>query len=180
MSVSTDRRNGKLGRDSAANDRDLSSSSSSSESDSDSESVNTDEVTEGKMKSLENLTDSDTAVVSELGNTSLKALRDLIRQSAHANGLESNAKLIQQVINARELIKVRHSMFVLGAEAIGKTELWRTLAHLNTRTGKSTVYSRISPKTLHLTEFFGRLNDKTKSGKMEFTRAFSGRTLLQT
>ena len=36
--------NGKLGRDSAANDRDLSSSSSSSESDSDSESVNTDEV----------------------------------------------------------------------------------------------------------------------------------------
>ena len=48
------------------------------------------------------------------------------------------------------------------AEATGKTELWRTLAHLNTRTGLDTTYQRVSPKTMDLVELFGRINPKTK------------------
>ena len=85
--------------------------------------------------------------------TSVKELRDLVAQSAQATGLEANTQFIQQVVDARELMRVRHSLFVLGAEAIGKTELWRTLAHLNSRMGNSTIYAKedIARQTLYQT-----------------------------
>ena len=152
--------------DNDANGRESSSSSSSSESDSDSDGGDTEgdgsTTTSNKTQTVGAVKEKYTAVVSGLGNTSVKELRDLVAQSAQATGLEANTQFIQQVVDARELMRVRHSLFVLGAEAIGKTELWRTLAHLNSRMGNSTIYARISPKTLDLTELFGRINHKTK------------------
>ena len=91
-----------------------------------------------------------------------RSIRDLIVQSAQASGLEASPSFVQRVLDIRALCKVRHSLFILGAEATGKTELWRTLAHSNTRTGMETTYQRISPKTMDLGELFGRINTKTK------------------
>jgi dynein heavy chain, axonemal len=88
--------------------------------------------------------------------------RDLIIQSAQASGLEASPSFVQRVLDISALCKVRHSLFILGAEATGKTELWHTLAHLNTRIGLETTYQQISPKTLYLEELFGRINTKTK------------------
>ena len=90
------------------------------------------------------------------------SLRDSITQSAQSSGLEPSDSFVQRVVDARALLKVRHSLFILGAEATGKTELWRTLAKLNTRTGLETTYQRVSPKTMDLDELFGRTSEKTK------------------
>ena len=125
------------------NSDERSSSSSSSSSSSDSESDD----------------DNDTGNV--MGTTDGSS-RDLVIQSTQAAGLEASASFVQRVLDIRALVKVRHSLFILGAEATGKTELWRTLAHLNTRTGLDTTYQRVSPKTMDLVELFGRINPKTK------------------
>ena len=67
-----------------------------------------------------------------------------------------------KVAQLRELLSVRHSVFVLGCACSAKTEVWRTLALSQTEFGEKTVYSCLNPKAISSDELYGYVNQATK------------------
>jgi hypothetical protein len=59
-----------------------------------------------------------------------------------------------KVAQLRELLSVRHSVFVLGCACSAKTEVWRTLAYSQTRFGEKTVFSCLNPKAISSDELY--------------------------
>ncbi|CAK4776251.1 unnamed protein product [Aphanomyces euteiches] len=73
------------------------------------------------------------------------------------HGLQAEELFVKKVIDYDQLLKVRHSVMLLGPAGCGKTTIWRTLSHvLNHNQSKPlVVYETINPKSVSSDELYG-------------------------
>lgn len=64
----------------------------------------------------------------------------------------------------KEIMEVRHCIFVIGPPGCGKTAVWKTLIRLQNNMGEVTSYDTLNPKAVTSDELFGCYS-KTKEWK---------------
>lgn len=70
-----------------------------------------------------------------------------------------------QVIQLKELLHVRHSIFIVGKAGTGKTQIWKTLHRTYLNAKLKPHYSVIEPKAVTNDELFGIINPATREWK---------------
>ncbi|MBK8156714.1 MAG: AAA family ATPase [Streptococcus sp.] len=65
----------------------------------------------------------------------------------------------------KEILEVRHSLFIIGTTGNAKTKVWKVLAESEKKLGRDTIYEIIDPKAVSSDELFGFMNPKTKEWK---------------
>jgi dynein heavy chain len=70
-----------------------------------------------------------------------------------------------KVIQLRELLEIRHCVFLIGPPASGKTTTWNILAKANEKIGQKTTFCDIDPKVVETKDLYGYTNMKTKEWK---------------
>jgi len=60
-----------------------------------------------------------------------------------------------KVVQMREIMEVRHCIFVIGPPGCGKTAVWKTLVRMQNMMGESTAYDTLNPKAVTSDELFG-------------------------
>eukprot|EP00906_Rhabdomonas_costata_P031047 RCo043883 len=76
-----------------------------------------------------------------------------------------NDIFITKAVQYKELLDVRHSVFIIGPAGAGKTSLWRTLAAGFTLQGDKTVTEIINPKAITSNELYGYIHEQTREWK---------------
>ncbi|OQS01914.1 dynein heavy chain [Thraustotheca clavata] len=108
---------------------------------------------------------SATTIDSGSSDTSFKTICTSI---CVQQGLQPEELFVKKVVDFDQLLKVRHSVMLLGPAGSGKTTIWRTLAAcLNHNQPKpSFVYETINPKSVSSDELYGymTLNRDWKDG----------------
>ena len=69
-----------------------------------------------------------------------------------------------KVVQMKEIMEVRHCIFVIGPPGCGKTAVWKTLIRLQNNMGEVTSYDTLNPKAVTSDELFGCYS-KTKEWK---------------
>ncbi|KAL0208915.1 hypothetical protein P9112_011502 [Eukaryota sp. TZLM1-RC] len=89
---------------------------------------------------------------------------DVVRQCCIEAGLQSDCDLfVLKVVQLKELLEVRHSVFVLGPAGSGKTCVWRILAaSMKAYYGNKVLAPDINPKTQPANELYGFTNPATR------------------
>lgn len=70
-----------------------------------------------------------------------------------------------QVIQLKELLEVRHSVFIIGQAGTGKTQVWRTLFRTLHNMKKKPTCFDLNPKAVTTDELFGYINPSTREWK---------------
>lgn len=70
-----------------------------------------------------------------------------------------------QVVQLKDLLHVRHSIFIVGKAGTGKTQIWRTLQRTYVNAKLKPHYSVIEPKAVTNDELFGIINPATREWK---------------
>lgn len=83
------------------------------------------------------------------------ATRDAKLQAGEKKDAESIEMFILKVVQLKELLDVRHSVFVLGPSGSGKSETWKTLARALTLGGTRVAYQVVNPKAVTNDELYG-------------------------
>ena len=89
------------------------------------------------------------------------ATRDAKLQAGEKKDAESIEMFILKVVQLKELLDVRHSVFVLGPSGSGKSETWKTLARALTLGGTRVAYQVVNPKAVTNDELYGYVHKKT-------------------
>ncbi len=55
----------------------------------------------------------------------------------------------------REILEVRHCIFVVGPPGCGKSAVWKTLIKLQNNMGETTEYDTLNPKAVTSDELYG-------------------------
>ena len=79
-----------------------------------------------------------------------------------AAGLQADPAFVLKVVQLKEILDVRHSVFVIGPSGSGKTEVWKALAATFTELGRKTIYRDLNPKAVSPRQLFGYKNKVTK------------------
>lgn len=75
-------------------------------------------------------------------------------------------EFIMKVVQLKELLEIRHSVFVMGNAGSGKTSCWKTLAKGFTLAGKKTEFKDLSPKAISSDDLYGKyINIQTREFK---------------
>ncbi|MCQ2816062.1 MAG: AAA family ATPase, partial [archaeon] len=81
--------------------------------------------------------------------------------------LTKDEQFILKCIQLKELIEIRHSVFVMGNAGSGKTSCWRTLAKAFDLYGKPTFIKDLNPKSILADDLYGKyINMQTRDFKM--------------
>lgn len=80
-------------------------------------------------------------------------------------GLQAEEGFVKKCVNMKEIIEVRHSIFIIGTTGNAKTKVWQILAKAEKRLGRDSIYEIIDPKAVSSDELFGFMNPKTKEWK---------------
>ena len=81
-------------------------------------------------------------------------------------GLQKDASFTTKTRQLKEILEVRHCLFVLGAPGSGKTSVWKTLFYTNMKyLNEESGHEKLSPKAITGNELFGYIDDKTKAWK---------------
>ena len=81
-------------------------------------------------------------------------------------GLQKDASFTTKTRQLKEILEVRHCLFVLGAPGSGKTSVWKTLFYTNMKyLDEESGHEKLSPKAITGNELFGYIDDKTKAWK---------------
>lgn len=73
--------------------------------------------------------------------------------------------LDNQVVQLKELLEVRHSVFVLGNAGSGKSKVWNTLQRTYKNLGQKPTAADLDPKAVTNDELFGVINPATREWK---------------
>ncbi|OQV20869.1 Dynein beta chain, ciliary [Hypsibius exemplaris] len=79
--------------------------------------------------------------------------------------LQPEDNFVLKVVQFQELLDVRHSVFVLGAAGVGKTQVWKTLQKTYHNAKRKPVVSDLNPKAVTNDELFGVINPLTREWK---------------
>ena len=62
---------------------------------------------------------------------------------------------ILKIVQLKELLEIRHCVFVMGPPGCGKTNTWKMLGKAQDKTGKKTTIVDINPKTVSTKDLYG-------------------------
>ena len=62
---------------------------------------------------------------------------------------------ILKIVQLKELLEIRHCVFVMGQPGAGKTQTWKQLGRAQDRVGKKTIITDINPKTISTKDLYG-------------------------
>ncbi|KAJ1516905.1 hypothetical protein HMI54_007793 [Coelomomyces lativittatus] len=88
-----------------------------------------------------------------------------IRKATLENGLQTEENFILKVVQAEELLVVRHCVFIIGNAGTGKSQIWRTLARTYNNMGRKCTYADLDPKAVTTDDLFGFINPSTREWK---------------
>ena len=89
----------------------------------------------------------------------------LVEKAAETSKLWPDQEFIKKVVQLRELLEVRHGVFLLGPAGCGKSSIWKTLAGAQDISGEKTSYVDINPKAITPEELYGNLDPSTREWK---------------
>ncbi|KAB7494334.1 Dynein alpha chain, flagellar outer arm [Armadillidium nasatum] len=69
------------------------------------------------------------------------------------------------VVQLKELLEVRHSVFIIGGAGTGKTQVLRTLLRTYYNLKKKPIFFDLNPKAVTTDELFGVINPATREWK---------------
>lgn len=70
-----------------------------------------------------------------------------------------------KVVQLKELLNVRHSVFIIGDAGVGKTQTWKTLYRTYVNAKQKPHCNIIEPKAVTNDELFGFINPATREWK---------------
>ncbi|XP_063612420.1 dynein beta chain, ciliary-like, partial [Penaeus indicus] len=88
-----------------------------------------------------------------------------VKQAAVDLKLQPEDSFILKVVQLKELLEVRHSVFIIGQAGTGKTQVWRTLFRTTQNMKKKPVCYDLNPKAVTTDELFGYINPATREWK---------------
>lgn len=74
-------------------------------------------------------------------------------------------EFITKVVQLKELLEIRHCVFIMGPPGCGKSSTWKTLARAQDKAGNKTTYVDINPKTVTTNELYGYVQLSTREWK---------------
>ncbi|XP_062848433.1 dynein axonemal heavy chain 11 [Trichomycterus rosablanca] len=88
-----------------------------------------------------------------------------VRQSALELRLQPEETFILKVVQLKELMSVRHSIFVVGSAGTGKSQILRTLHRTYVNMNRKPVWNDLNPKAVSRDELFGYIHPGTREWK---------------
>nr|XP_027209167.1 dynein beta chain, ciliary-like [Penaeus vannamei] len=88
-----------------------------------------------------------------------------VKEAAVDLKLQPEDSFILKVVQLKELLEVRHSVFIIGQAGTGKTQVWRTLFRTMQNMKKKPVCYDLNPKAVTTDELFGYINPATREWK---------------
>lgn len=79
--------------------------------------------------------------------------------------LYPDPEFIKKVVQLRELLEIRHCVFIIGPPGAGKSSTWRTLQKSQDIAGEKTTYVDINPKSISTNELYGFVMMSTREWK---------------
>jgi dynein heavy chain len=70
--------------------------------------------------------------------------------------LTSDENFVLKIVQLKELIEIRHSVFIMGNAGCGKTSTWRVLAKTFELTGQKTETKDLNPKSISSDDLYGK------------------------
>eukprot|EP00698_Gefionella_okellyi_P021190 TRINITY_DN679_c0_g2_i1.p1 TRINITY_DN679_c0_g2~~TRINITY_DN679_c0_g2_i1.p1 ORF type:complete len:4462 (-),score=1316.63 TRINITY_DN679_c0_g2_i1:16-13401(-) len=87
---------------------------------------------------------------------------ELVKKVSETAGLQADSKFIKKVVQLRELLQLRHSVFIIGPAGAGKSTVWHTLCDVQKEDGSPVVHKALNPKAVTSNELYGHVNRKTQ------------------
>lgn len=69
--------------------------------------------------------------------------------------LHPHESFILKIVQLKELLQIRHCVFVMGPPGCGKTKTWQMLGKAQDKTGKKTTIVDMDPKTVSTRDLYG-------------------------
>nr|SYZ35238.1 PtDNAH9b [Paramecium tetraurelia] len=92
------------------------------------------------------------------------AFEGIIEQVTAENRLDPDPDYILKIVQASELLEIRHCIFVMGPPGAGKSTTWKMLAKAQDKAGKKTTVVDLDPKVVSTRDLYG-YNLPTKEWK---------------
>ncbi len=89
----------------------------------------------------------------------------IVHKSAVEMKLQPEPGFILKVVQLQELFDVRHSVFIIGNEGTGKSQVWKTLYKTYQNQKKKPHFNDLNPKAVTNDELFGVINPSTREWK---------------
>ena len=70
-------------------------------------------------------------------------------------GLIPEDMFVRKCIDLKEILEVRHCMFIIGPPGCGKTTVWKTLIQTHKNNGEEAELDTLNPKAVNVDELFG-------------------------
>jgi dynein heavy chain len=86
----------------------------------------------------------------------------VVEEAAEETNMHSAPEFILKIIQLKELMEIRHSVFVMGPPGCGKSQTWKTLGKAQTKAGMKTSIIDINPKVVSTNEFYGVVHLQTR------------------
>ena len=94
-----------------------------------------------------------------------ETFEDTIKAAALEEGLTPHSEFILKVVQLKEVLEIRHCVFLMGPPGAGKSSTWKILAKANEKMGHKTMIVDIDPKVVDTSDFYGYSNITTKEWK---------------
>ena len=88
-----------------------------------------------------------------------------VKECSIKSNLIDEEGFVRKCINMKEILDVRHCMFIIGNPGSSKSCIWKILAQAECALNRSTHYEIIDPKAVSSDELYGTMNPKTKEWK---------------
>jgi len=83
-------------------------------------------------------------------------------EAAEGYKLYPDDQFILKIVQLKELLQVRHCVFVMGPPGAGKSSTWKTLGDANSRMGNKTLIRDLNPKVVKTDELYGVVHMQTR------------------
>jgi dynein heavy chain len=86
----------------------------------------------------------------------------IIESAAIDMKMHNDPDYILKVVQLKELMEIRHSVFVMGPPGCGKSQTWKTLGKAWVKSGLKCSITDINPKVVSTNEFYGVVHMQTR------------------
>jgi len=86
----------------------------------------------------------------------------VIQKTITAEQLYGDEEFVLKVVQLREMMEIRHCVFVMGPPGSGKSSTWKVLAKSNDRDGLKTTVVDLNPKVVSTNELYGVVHFQTR------------------